>query len=296
MHSISNRFQQRRLGQRLAVVLTTYQRRQEILTHLQRKSGARVSDLARLLRVSEGTVRNDLRILTQDGQLTRVRGGAVLPDDQPVRSAAFALRLRTQQDAKKCIARCAADLIVDGDSLLLDASSTVYHLAAFLRNRHQLTVVTNGIQTAQAFAADPSNTVILLGGVMRPDGDCVAGSLSERILADLHAKIAFVSCSGFSLEAGLTEVDLYEVELKRKMTASAEQLVVLVDASKFGRVYLTAFAGIEQVSRVYTDQYPGPEVVERLRPICQVTVCRDTLEETPPRRIETAHTAASQET
>ena len=200
--------------------LTPFERRQRILHFLQQRPGLRVGQIADMLGVSEGTVRNDLRALAEGRQLTRVRGGAVPQEQYATRSPAFEARARVNEAAKRLLARWAADIIEDGDAILLDASTTVYHIAHFLQDRHNLTVITNGVEVAPLLARDPSNTVILLGGVLRPDGTSVTGLFSELMLRDLHVKTAIVSASGFTVEAGLTDVDFHEAQLKSKMLAA----------------------------------------------------------------------------
>jgi ribose transport system substrate-binding protein len=256
--------------------LTTFERRQRILHFLEQRPGVRVSQMADLLGVSEGTVRNDLRALAEGRQLTRVRGGAVAQTNYATRSAGFAARARVNEGAKQLIARWTADLIQDGDAILLDASSTVYHIAHFLQDRHNLTVITNGVEVAPLLARDPSNTVILLGGVLRPDGTSVTGLLSETLLRDLHVKTAFVSCSGFSVESGLTDVDIYEAQLKSKMLACADTVVALIDASKFGKVDFTPFARTDQVAHIFTDSTLAPAWIDAMRCTHTIlTICDD---------------------
>ncbi len=254
--------------------MTTFERRQRILALLREKPGIKVSELAQKLSVSEGTIRNDLTALEQSNQLKRVRGGAVVREQQPVSHPSFASRMQVRSQAKEHIARRAAELVTDGDAILLDASSTVYYLAQFLQNRRNLTVVTNGIEVARALAKNPSNTVILLGGVLSPEGTSVTGLLSEQILKDLHIKTAFVSCYGFSLGMGLTEIDIHEAQIKSRMIASAEKVVALIDSSKFGRVDLTPFARLEQISHIFTDNELPPDWIEQLQRACvPLTLC-----------------------
>jgi ribose transport system substrate-binding protein len=250
-----------------------------------------VPELSKELTVSEGTIRNDLKALADSGELTRVRGGAVVRDGYQGHSPAFSARAKIDAAAKQSIARWAADLIEDGDSILLDASTTVYHLAQFLRDRHNLTVITNGIEVGRELAENHSNTVILLGGVLRPDGTSITGSISEQFLKDLHVKTAFVSCSGFSVEAGLTEVDFLEVQLKSNMIASAGSVVALIDSSKFGKVDLTPFARTEQIQSLFTDLGLDAERMEQLqRAGVSVTLCEADRSSTfTPRQKEARH-------
>ncbi len=251
-----------------------FDRRQRILHFLRERRGIRVIDLAQLLAVSEGTIRNDLTALEEEGLVTRVRGGAVPREEHQFTNRSFGERAQVNAVAKRRIARCAAQLVESGDSILLDASTTVFAMVPFLRERRSLTVVTNGIEVGLALAQDPSYTVILVGGMIRPDGTSVVGHLGEKLLEDLHIKTAFVSCSGFSVDAGLTEVDLLEVQIKKRMIRSAERVVALVDSTKFGRVDLTSFAGLQQLTHVFTDSDVAPSFIEALRRTCtRVTVC-----------------------
>ncbi|HZY40594.1 MAG TPA: DeoR/GlpR family DNA-binding transcription regulator, partial [Anaerolineae bacterium] len=245
--------------------MTTFERRRRLLEVMQKKPGIRVPEVARLLGVSEGTVRNDLRALAGTKQLTRVRGGAVVGGVPRGESPAFASRARTMADAKQRMARWAADLVEDGDSILFDASTTVYYLTHFLQDHRNLTVITNGVEIARNLAQNPSNRVILLGGMLRADGASVTGPISERVLEDLHIKTAFLSATGIALDSGLYEVDLNEAQLKRKMIAAAGSVVALIDSSKFGKVDLTPFAQLDQISHIYTDEALSPEWIEQLR-------------------------------
>jgi len=245
--------------------LTTFERRQRILNFLREQPGIRVPDLARLAGVSEGTIRNDLRALDGTGQLMRVRGGGVPLDEQLNHSQTFATRAMTRRAAKLCISRQSAALVQNNDSVLLDSSTTVYYLACQLKDRRDLTVITNGIEAARELAKNPSNTVILMGGVLRVDGMSITVPLGEPFLENYHIKTAFVSCSGFTPESGLTEVDIYEAQIKRKMIASSGAVVALIDSSKFGRMDLTPFAPTEQLAHIYTDDHLSPEWVERLQ-------------------------------
>lgn len=254
-------------------MLTTFERRQSIVELLRAEPGLRVPEIARRLDVSQGTVRNDLKALANEGRLRRVRGGATLAQVDPVHPA-FGTRSEINESAKRRIARWAAELVQDGDSILLDASTTVYYMAPYLQERRQLTILTSGIEVAQLLARNPSNKVILIGGLLSNDGTSVTGLLGEHLLKDIHVKTAFVSCSGFTPDVGMTEVDIHEAQLKSKMIASANSVVGLIDSRKFGKVDLTPFARTEQLAHIYTDSALSPEWIERLKQPCvQVTVC-----------------------
>ena len=257
--------------------MTSFERRQQILKLIQKHPGIKVTELATRLSVSEGTIRNDLNAMQRDGQITRVRGGAVPLGERAILNAAFAERAQQHPQAKAWIARRAAEMIEDGDSIIMDASSSVFSIVPHLKNRQNLTIITNGIELGLALAKNASHTVILPGGFLRADGTSVVGHLGEKILDELHVKTAFVSCSGFSLEAGLTEVDIQEVQIKEKMMHCADSVVALIDSSKFGKVDLTPFAALEQISHIITDKnLPGQYIKELRSRKVALTLCDET--------------------
>jgi DeoR/GlpR family transcriptional regulator of sugar metabolism len=245
--------------------VTTYERRQSLVEILRKQPGLRVPELAKALDVSEGTVRNDLNALEEQGRLTRVHGGAVLTQRDQFQNDSFVRRYEQNAAAKRAIAREAAALVKDGDSILLDASSTLYYLAKALSERRHLRVMTNGFEVARELAQNTTNTVILIGGIVNNESSSVTGLLSEHIIEELFIQKAFLSCSGFSLERGMTEVLLSEAQIKRKAIESAQQLFALIDSTKFGKEDLTSFARPEKINCLFTDQHLSAEWSERLR-------------------------------
>jgi ribose transport system substrate-binding protein len=256
--------------------VTTFERRQSILQILQTQASVKVSDLARMLQVSEGTIRNDLIALDEEKQLRRVRGGAIVENHPSLRSQQVMNRAKVNSDAKQRIAQWAAGMVEDGDSIMLDASTSVLYLASYLRDRHHLTVITNGLDVARELAADPSNTVILIGGILRSDGSGVIGTLGEKMLQELHIQTAFVSCLGFSIETGLMERDIQEAQLKNRMIQAAQHTIALIDSTKFGKMGLTPFAQLTDIDHIVTDSAVSLGAIEQLqRSGTQVTVCGD---------------------
>jgi len=240
------------------------ERRQFLLELLRKQPGLRVPELARNLAVSEGTIRNDLNALEEQGQLNRVHGGAILREQEQFQADSFSSRYEKNPAAKITITRKAAERIADGDSIFLDASSTAYYLAKEILGKQRLRVITNGFKAARELGQNFSNTVILIGGVVNHDCSSVTGLLSEQIITELHVDKAFVSCSGFSLERGMTEVNLSEAQLKRKALESAHQVIALIDSSKFGKEDLTPFARPSQITHLITDAGLAPDWIEKL--------------------------------
>jgi ribose transport system substrate-binding protein len=254
--------------------MTAYDRQQQILKILQRQSSAKVSVLAEQLGVSQVTVRSDLDSLEEEGRISRVRGGAVLNGDYHILTPSLAARSQVNEEAKRRIAHRAADMVKDGDRILLDESTTVFHMVPYLRKRNHLTIVTNGVETGLALSRDTSHTVILLGGALRSNRSSVVGPLGESNLRHLHIETAFLSCTGFSSQVGMTQTDMQDAQLKRCMVASAGRVVALVDASKFGKTDLTPFARVDQLAHVLTDSSVEADFVQDLRRMgVTVSVC-----------------------
>lgn len=255
--------------------LTTYERRQSVMELLRKQPGLRVPELATALVVSEGTVRNDLNALESEGRVTRVHGGAIVKDQSGFQNLSFNVRHQEHATEKLLISRYASELVNDGDSILLDASSTIYYLALAIQERNRLRVVTNGLDVARLLAKNPSNTVIVIGGILNQEGSSVTGLFSESAIQELHIQKAFVSSSGFSLERGMTEVHIEEAQLKRKVIESSQEVIALIDSSKIGKEDLTPFARVEQINHLITDSGISPmwaQLVERAG--IKLTICQ----------------------
>ncbi len=258
---------------------SAYERHQTILRLVQEYSSVRVAQLAEFLDVSESTIRNDLEALGEQGQLVRIRGGAVAKAGQAPTgqvSTYLAQKVLEKADEKKWIARWAAGMIEDGDVIMFDASSTVFHIASFLGDRRNLTVFTNGIDVARLLAKEPSNTIIILGGILRPNGNSITGSISEQLLQDYRIQTAFVSCSGFTPELGFFEMDLQEAKMKSLMLQAAQKRIALLDSSKIGQVGLTRFASLDEMHYFITDEQISRETIDYIRSTnTHVVICSE---------------------
>ncbi len=257
----------------------THKRRQAILALLAETGDVQVDALAAALGASPNTIRNDLDALARAGLLQRVRGGAVPREATDAAGNgvapapglglsgpdAYAARLQAQQAEKERIGVWAAQLVQDGDALVLDASSTVFRMAAHLRARKHLTVVTNGLNVALLLAQTPSNKVILAANEVRPGSHSVVGPLNPDLLKHFYASKCFVSCTGFSLEQGLTELNVDEAIPKQQMMALAREVIALVDHTKLGIVSAYRFADVTQIHQLVMDDGIAPDVLDALR-------------------------------
>ena len=163
-------------------MMTTFERRQTILRLLKEEPGVKVTRLAESLGVSEGTIRNDLTALEKEQKLQRVHGGAVLVEQPEVTFNNTSLTTVINSHIKQRIARWAAEMVQDGDTILFDASTTVLFMAPFIKERRRLTIVTTGLLTAHVLAKDSDHTVILVGGVVARSGNTTTSLMGLNIL------------------------------------------------------------------------------------------------------------------
>ncbi|WP_322802262.1 DeoR/GlpR family DNA-binding transcription regulator [Thermoflexus sp.] len=241
-----------------------HERRQAILRILEEEGRVSVADLSRRFALSEVTIRKDLAWLEAQGLLIRTHGGA-LPADRNPAELAFEVRERLNREEKLRIGQAAASLVQDGDSIALDASTTAMYLARFLRDRRELTVVTNGIRVAMEFAGRSGITVLMPGGTLRWEAFSLVGAWGEDILRRIHIQKAFVGAKGLTLEEGLTDVNPEEVRLKSAIVEAAKEVIAIVDHTKWGRVAFATFCPLDRVRLVITDNQAPPDMVEAVR-------------------------------
>lgn len=240
------------------------ERLDQILSLVQERGRVSVSELSQIFDVSAVTIRNDLSNLEQRGLVLRTHGGAMMIPDS-YQEPAFALRKRLHSVEKDRIARQAAQLIRDGDSIALDASTTAWHIARYLKDRHELTVLTNGLYIALELADSPGVTVVMPGGMLRSGSNSLVGNLGADIFNNYHVQKGFLGAWGLTLQEGLTDLNQYEVDLKRLIVARSKEVIAILDSSKWGQVAFSTFAPVEQIDRVISNEPVPAEMVKALR-------------------------------
>lgn len=243
-------------------------RREQLLRTITEQGFIRVTDAATELGVSGVTVRSDLASLEAAGAVIRVHGGA-MPRVQGVGESSFETSLEQEALAKRAIGRRAAGLVNSGQSILLDVGTTalaVAHALVDRRDLEELTVVTNGLTIALALeAAMPRFTVVVTGGTLRPLQHSLVNPFASSLLDTLHLDIAFIGCSGVDSERGVTNVNLPEAEVKRRMVAAADRAIVIADSSKLGRTRLGRIGPLADFDTLVTAVDAPADVVARLR-------------------------------
>jgi DeoR/GlpR family transcriptional regulator of sugar metabolism len=246
------RLEKRMIAQQAGQRLLGESRRMKILEWLQEEGTARVRTLAEAFGVSEVTVRQDLEKLESEGHIVREHGGAFLKSvTQQVQ--AMALHHMINMDAKRRIGRAAAELVADGETLILDSGSTVTEIAANLTGREGLTVITNALNIALQLGALPTFEVHMPGGHFKAPTLSLSGERSADYFQGLFAQKLFLATAAVSLEAGLTFPSLSDITVKRAMIECASEVILVADSSKIGRRSFSSLGSIDLVHIMVTD-------------------------------------------
>lgn len=237
---------------------------QHVLHLLERRDYVPVAELSEAFDVSAVTVRSDLSALARQGLVARIRGG-VRALQQGQSEAGFHLRLRLEVDAKRAIAKRAAEMVGEGEAVALDASTTAYYVALELRAKRELVVVTNGLLVATALADAPGITVLVTGGLLRLSAMSVVGDLGTDVLRTTRITKGFLGARGLSLSRGLMDLNPDEVRIKQEMALACEQVYGVFDGTKWHRSALLAFARPDDLAGIITDSSAPADQVEAWR-------------------------------
>ena len=239
------------------------ERLSQIATLVAERHAATVAELSERFDVSSATIRSDLDELERRGLLLRTHGGAVRADRNG-REFSLQMRERSQVEEKRRIGAAAAALITDGDAIALDASTTALQIARRIRGRRELTVVTSSLMVALELIDSPGITVVMPGGMLDRDTISLVGALGTETLANCNAAKGFFGVRGLTLDS-LTDVNAYEAELKRSLISVSQEVTIVADSSKWGRVALVSLVPWSAIQRVISDRGAPPMMVAALR-------------------------------
>jgi DeoR/GlpR family transcriptional regulator of sugar metabolism len=242
--------------------MTAEERKHRIEAYLQRVEFASLEELSQHVEASVSTVRRDLSVLEAAGNLRRTHGGArvVTPKTDEF---AFAARDAHQSAEKECIGRACAALIGVNQSVILDAGTTVYHVARHLEEKAPQ-IVTNSLPVANLFASANKLEVILAGGVIYPRLGVLVGPMTVEAFSRMRADVAIMSAGGITLE-GITNSHALLIDIQRAMLKTAQKIIFCLDHSKFGRQSVSPLCSLDAVDTIVTDSQAPPDLVAGLR-------------------------------
>ncbi len=242
-----------------------YDRRNTILQALAKDGSVRVSELMKEFGVSIETIRRDLEYLESRGFLTRVYGGAV-PVHPRALEPAYADREIIHFKEKKAIARCAVDLIEDGDVIGIDVGTTALEFAkALVGKKKKLTAITNSLKIAMVLSEDAAITVITTGGQVRGGEISASGFLAEQNAGQFQTDKYVMGIGGLSEAYGITDYHVAEANLRRLFISRTKKVIGLMDHSKAGAVAMNRICGIEDLDTIVLDEGTDQEAVRLLQ-------------------------------
>jgi DeoR/GlpR family transcriptional regulator of sugar metabolism len=245
------------------------ERRDYIKKRLIADGSIKVSELSSFFNVSTETIRKDLICLEQDGVAKKEYGGAVAL--QNAFEPSFKLKAVTHLEEKTRIANEALKRIESGMSLILDAGSTVFALAKALAIRRDITVFTNGFNTAQVLD-EYGITTYVLGGRIRTNSNAIVGNWALRNLQEIKVDLAILGTSGFAGRQGPCVEGFSEAALKTAMIESGSKVIVLGDASKAKKQAVVEFAKWKDVDELITDSRIEQDTLDMIRKQTSVTI------------------------
>src|SRR5580692_5358791 len=242
--------------------MTAEERKNRLEAYLQRVEFASLEELSHHVDASISTVRRDLTALEAGGNLRRTHGGARLLTP---RSDEFAFTARDthQVSEKEAIGKACAELIGANQSVILDAGTTIYHVARHLEDK-TLQIVTNSLPVANLFASSNKTEVILAGGVIYPRLGVLVGPMTREAFSNMRADVAIMGAGGITLE-GVTNSHALLIDIQQAMLKAAQRIIFCLDHTKFGRQSVSPLCGLDMADVIVTDSQAPPELVASLR-------------------------------
>lgn len=229
------------------------ERKAHLLNKLRDDGYIQVADLAEKLNLSPVTIRRDLIMLEKEGLCVRKRGGAIRSTQGVTVEIPYDIKKNRNNAEKGRIAKAALGFVENGDTILMDAGSTIYSLACLLHSRERLTVVTHDLNIAVKLAANPNINLICTGGIARANVFTLQGSQVVDFIRNLRVDKSFIGADAIHPDGTISNVNIEEVPIKQAMIKAANQVILLTDSSKFGITGFARVCDITDVDYIITD-------------------------------------------
>ncbi len=244
--------------------IPTPERQKQIVSLLVRQGRLSVTEIMKQFSISAATARRDLEMLASQGKAQRVHGGVIAIDQAPPELPILD-REGEQSDEKTRIGRAAAELITDKETVFLGSGTTVLEVARNLRDRKNLTVITNSLPVLNMLAGIKGIAVISLGGMLRDSELSFIGHLTEQALAEIRVDKVFMGTRGLSLEHGLTNDYLEETLTDRAIIKIGREVIIVADHTKVNRVSTVLLTSIKSIHVFVTDLQVDKKFVQALK-------------------------------
>ncbi len=228
------------------------QRREKVLELIKEDGSAKVIDLARIFKVTEVTVRQDLEKLENEGLIIREHGGAYLKNvEDQVKN--FSIIHQENLKEKVVIAEKCLEFIQPGDTIILDSGSTTTEIAKLLTKINGLTVITNALNIALMLGANPNIEVVMTGGEFKPPTLSLTGQKAADFFNGINVQKLFLATAGISLKSGLTYPSLSDLVVKKAMIDAADITYLVADSTKFGKSAFASLGALSLIDYIITD-------------------------------------------
>ena len=234
----------------------------EILTAQRTVSASALCDR---LKVTAATIRRDLAALEQEGVLVRSHGGAVSRMSSTNFQPTYDALLRSESEEKRQIARIAEQFVLDGDTIFLEGSTTVFELARRLIHRNRLTVVTNSPTIVCELQRSAGISVMCTGGDLQKDTFYLSGEWAQRALSEIRLDKAILGVSAIDPQYGVSTAHHAEAQITRMVSKAAKTRIALADHTKFGRQRFAFVGPVTDIDILVTDSGTDPKYIQELR-------------------------------
>lgn len=231
------------------------ERRRKIIAKLASEGKVIVSELAKEFDVTEETIRRDLEKLDHEGLASKTYGGAVSKNASAL-DLPYNVREGVNVEQKQLIAEKLSALINDGDRLMVDSSSTALYLIKKIKDKKNLTIITNSVKILLELADKPDWTVLCTGGSLKKGALSLGGSSAEKMINSYHVDTAICSCKGIDMTLGVTDSNETDSMIKQAMISSAEKRILALDSEKFDKKSFVRICDIADIDIIVTDSRP----------------------------------------
>ena len=239
------------------------ERKDQILGLIQQKGRVTVDELIKGFKVSGATIRRDLEFLERQGLITRAHGGAISKSRVSLEPNYFEEKQKFLEE-KRRIGKKASKLVEEGEVIFLESSTTILELTKNIKNKNNLTVVTNSLDIAQELHQAEGIDLIMTGGNLRKRIHALMGPLAEVTLSQMRIDKAFMGVSALDIDYGMTTANVEEAQTRKKIIEASNKIIAVTDHSKFGKQNFIFVTPIEKIDVIVTDKGISPQIKRKM--------------------------------
>ncbi|MCY6957147.1 DeoR/GlpR family DNA-binding transcription regulator [Clostridium brassicae] len=232
----------------------------KIEAYLIKHESASLDTLCEIFNVSKNTIRRDVSELEKKGIIKKVYGGVTVTNKKS--TIPFAERQISNLNEKKLIGKLASELVEDRDIIFIDSGTTTLQMVPFLKNKQNLTIITNNLVVIQEAIAYDNLNILSTGGTLYRNTSSFVGIETLNFLKQYNISKAFMAASGISISKGITNSSPLESEIKRTMVENSDKVFILADSSKVDIVSLMTYCSIKEIDALITDKIPSKDFSE----------------------------------